>query len=69
MHDAIHLAHVADAIERVNGDSTDYDTSADMASAMLTRFPAVRDAAAGYAAGTTGRPALDSAVLDALAAF
>jgi hypothetical protein len=69
MYDSIQLAHTADAIERVNGDAADYDTTADMAAAMLTRFPAVRAASAGYVAGTVSQPALDGAVLDALAAF
>jgi hypothetical protein len=69
MYDSIQLGHTADAIERVNGDATDYVTTADMAAQMLTRFPAVRETSAGYAAGSIGQPALDSAVLDALAGF
>jgi len=67
--DSVQVAHVADAIGRVGGEVPDTETGADMATAMLTRFPAVRGAAAGYAAGSIGQPALDSAVLDALAAF
>ena len=69
--DSIHVAHVADAIDRVGGDRAllGYDETADMAAGMLQRFPAVRRAAAGYADGTVGQRGLDSAVLDALAAF
>ena len=67
--DSIQLAHVADAIDRVGGDSAGYDETASMAAEMLTRFAAVREAAAGYTAGTVGQSGLDCAVLDALAAF
>jgi hypothetical protein len=70
MTDSIQLAHVADAIDRVRGDASDYDQTADMAAVMLTRFPAVREAAAGYAACVPlSQQTLDDAVLDALAAF
>jgi len=69
MRDSVQLAHVADAIERVGGDAGDYDETADMAAAMLGRFPAVRTAAAGYVAGSVKRAGLDDAVLGALQAF
>lgn len=73
VHDSVHLAHVADAIDRMDGDVAGfgYDETADMAAHMLDRFPAVRTAAAGYAAGDPryNQGELDSAVLDALAEF
>ena len=69
MQDSVQLAHVADAIDRVGGDNAGYDETADMAAQMLTRFPAVREAVAGYVAGFVDQARLDSAVLDALAAF
>lgn len=63
------MAHVADAIDRVGGDNSGYDETASMAAEMLDRFPGLGEAAAGYATGTVSQRALDSAVLDALAAF
>jgi ribosomal protein L37E len=69
--DSVHVAHVADAIDRVGGDRAGfgYDETAAMADDMLWRFPAVYAAVTGYVADAIGRPALDDAVLDALAAF
>jgi hypothetical protein len=69
--DSTHLAYVADAIDRTGGAPAEfgYDETADMAAAMLQRFPAVRRCAACYALGHVPSSDLDSAVLDALAAF
>ena len=53
MTDSIHMAHVADAIDRVGGTPATfgYDETADMAAHMIDRFPAVRTAAAGLRGG------------------
>jgi len=78
--DSIETAHVADAIERTNASletlsladdlaGFGYDDAAAMAADMLGRFPAVRDAVAGYIAGTVTEAALDAAVGNAMVNF
>lgn len=69
MTDSALVAHVADSIERVGGDATDYDGTAEMAAQMLTRFPAVRYVAGAYAHGEEEQGALDHTVSEALAVF
>ncbi len=67
--DSVELAHVADAIDRVGGDASDYDATADMAARMLARFPAVAWVAAEYVRGNEDKATLDYTVSEALAAF